>query len=54
MSKNYNISDYGEDKLYNSDDIFILDDRPRKFDEKKGRFVAPDDPIYDTLPDIVL
>lgn len=34
------------------DDIVVLDDRHRRFDEKSGSFVNPGQPGYDDLPDI--
>lgn len=38
------VDDYPEDTL------FVLDDRPKKFDPRTGKFVWPDDPGYDDLP----
>lgn len=33
---------------------FVLDDRPRKYDEATGEFVKPGDPRYDNLPDLII
>lgn len=33
---------------------FVVDDRPRKYDEKNGRFVKPGEPGYDDLPELVI
>lgn len=52
MSKIYDMSEYDENGKYGDDDIFVLDDRPIKFDEKSGRFVRPGEAGYDELPDI--
>lgn len=51
------IGDIPEDKTfddYPEDTIFVLDDRPRKYDEKTGKFVKPGDPRYDDLPDLII
>lgn len=53
MGKDYKISEYDETKKYKKDDVFVLNDRPRKFDEKSGKFVKPGEPGYDDLPDII-
>ncbi len=51
MGKRYHrLADYDEQKTYDDNDIFVLDDRPIKYDEKTGKIVRPDDPGYDDLP----
>ena len=51
------ISEIPENKTfddYPEDTIFVLDDRPRKYNEVTGKFVKPSDPDYDSLPDLVI
>lgn len=52
MAKKYNIGEYSENKNFKDDDVFVIDDRPRKFDEKTGKFVKPGEQGYDELPDL--
>ncbi len=46
------MADYDKRKNYDENDFFVLDDRPRRFDEKNERLVRPGEPGYDELPDI--
>lgn len=53
MANVYSIGEFSENKNYNDDDVFIIDDRPTKFNEKTGKFVKPGELGYDELPDLV-
>lgn len=46
----YSITEYDENKEYNDDDVFYIDDRGLKFDPEKEEIVRPNDPRYDELP----
>lgn len=46
----YSITEYDENKEYNDDDIFYIDDRGLKFDPEKEEVVRSDDPRYENLP----
>lgn len=45
------VTEYDENKRHQKNDMFVLDDRPRRYDEKTGKFVKPGEPGYDELPD---
>ena len=49
----YKISNFDEEKNYNDDDVFVLDDKGIKYDPEKDEIVRPGDPRYDFLPEIV-
>lgn len=46
----YSITEYDENKEYNDDDVFYIDDRGLKFDPEKEEIVRPCDPRYNNLP----
>lgn len=48
----YKIHEYDDNKEYNDDDIFVLDDRGIKYDAAADEFVRPGDPRYDKLPEL--
>ena len=50
--KVYSISEIDNLDDLPDDAIVVLDDRPRKYDEKKNRFVYPDEKGYDELPEL--
>ena len=47
------ISEFDRSENYSEDDIFVLDDRQRKYDEKTGKIVKPGEPGYDELPELI-
>lgn len=47
------ITEFDKNKSYSKNDLFVLDDRQRKYNEKTGKFVKPGDPDYDELPELI-
>lgn len=56
IDKTIKISEMPADKNfedYPEDTIFVLEDKPRLFDEKNGKFLFPGQPGYDELYAII-